>query len=81
MKAGDQNHFDGERDRCRRPDTGGEGEVYLTLITDDGELRFDAKQVKDGVYEVVIPSSATKNLEAGSYAILKIPPAKGRFLP
>lgn len=46
------------------------GEVYLTLITDDAELRFDAKQVKAGVYEVVIPGSATKNLEAGSYTIL-----------
>ncbi|HEY8392248.1 MAG TPA: ABC transporter substrate-binding protein, partial [Capillibacterium sp.] len=46
------------------------GEVYLTLITDEGELRFDAKKVKAGIYEVVIPGNATKNLEAGSYTIL-----------
>ena len=47
-----------------------QGAVYLTLITDQGEQRFKAKKVKAGLYEVVIPGSATKTLEAGSYTIL-----------
>mgnify|MGYP000885568889 FL=1 len=46
------------------------GEVYLILITDQGEKRFNAKKVKAGVFEAVIPGSATKNLEAGSYTLL-----------
>lgn len=46
------------------------GAVKLLLITDTGELAFQAELIGAGVYAATIPASAVSKLEAGSYVLL-----------
>ncbi|GAF71972.1 unnamed protein product, partial [marine sediment metagenome] len=46
------------------------GEVSAMLITPTEELSYQAKFLGAGLFEVIIPPEATKDLEGGSYTIL-----------
>ncbi len=46
------------------------GNTTITLITDDGELTYNAELTNNGIFEGKIPGSATQNLAPGSYSIL-----------
>ncbi|GAH09774.1 unnamed protein product, partial [marine sediment metagenome] len=46
------------------------GEVSAMLITPTEELSYKAKFLGSGLFEVIIPADALKDLEDGSYTIL-----------
>lgn len=46
------------------------GTATVTLMTDKGEVVFDAKRTAAGIFEATIPGSATKDLQAGTYTVV-----------
>lgn len=46
------------------------GTASITLITDKGEVKFNATRTAAGTFSGVIPASATKDLEPGSYTVV-----------
>ena len=53
------------------------GKVTVTLLTLSGETKVDAVKVSDGVFEAVIPGSATAGLAGSSYVLLAVAELEG----
>lgn len=47
-----------------------DGDINVTVITDNGELEFSATYVSSGVWEAKIPGDKIKDLEPGTYTIM-----------
>lgn len=53
------------------------GSVVLTLITPEGEKKFDTEFIGNGLFQATIPASALEGLSADSYNIMAIASLEG----
>lgn len=56
------------------------GSVTVSLLTDKGELKFEAKRTAAGVFDAKIDGAKTKDLKPGSYTILITIPTEGKVV-
>lgn len=56
------------------------GKVTVSLLTDKGELKFEAKRTAAGVFDAKIDGAKTKDLKPGSYTVLITIPTEGKVV-